>query len=100
MNIQPKYYFILLITAFFCQFNSSFGQDFFPPITNYSTDDYGHQYAPDNHGITQDKSGVMYFGNTGNVLAFDGTRWEEIPIVPQRVTRSLYTAKDGAIYVG
>jgi AraC family chitin signaling transcriptional activator len=89
-----------LITAFFCQFNSSFGQDFFPPITNYTTDDYGHQYAPDNHGITQDKSSVMYFGNTGNVLAFDGTRWEEISIVHQRVTRSLYTAKDGTIYVG
>ena len=100
MNIQPRYYFIVLITTFICQFNASFGQDFFPPITNYTTDDYGHEYAPDNHGVTQDKSGVMYFGNTGNILAFDGTRWEEIPIVSSRVTRSLYTAQDGTIYVG
>lgn len=100
MNTKLKYYFIVLFTAFFSQFSLTFGQDFFPPITNYTTDNYGHDYAPDNHSITQDKSGVMYFGNTGNVLAFDGTRWEEIPIVPQRVTRSLCTSKDGTIYVG
>ena len=100
MNIEPKYYLTFLIGIFFCQFNSLFAQDFFPPITNYTTEDYGHKYAPDNHGITQDHLGVMYFGNTGNILAFDGTRWDEIPVVPQRVTRSLYTAKDGTIDVG
>jgi serine phosphatase RsbU (regulator of sigma subunit) len=100
MNIQSKYYFILLITAFLCQSPYSLGQDFFPPISNFTIDDYGHDYAPDNHGITQDESGVMYFGNTGNILAFDGTRWEEIHVPTTRVTRSLYTAKDGTIYVG
>ena len=75
-------------------------QDFFPPITNYTSADYGDEFAPDNGGICQGNNGVMYFGNTGNILAFDGHSWSAIPTVPARVTHSLHTAKNGTIYAG
>ncbi|MEX1192836.1 MAG: SpoIIE family protein phosphatase [Brumimicrobium sp.] len=99
--IRIKIYSLTFLLGISLLFSVSLhSQDFFPPVTNYTTDDYGHNFAPDNHGITQDKSGVMYFGNTGNILTFDGTRWEKIPTVPTRITRSLYTSKNETIYVG
>ncbi|MDX1651633.1 MAG: triple tyrosine motif-containing protein [Brumimicrobium sp.] len=75
-------------------------QDFFPPISNYTSEQYSHEFSPDNHGITQDNLGIMYFGNTGHILSFDGTKWLSIEVVPARVTRSLYTSKKGIIYAG
>ena len=100
MKFTPKYISFLFAITFLSLFNSSYGQDFFPPITNYTTDNYGHDFAPENFGITQDRLGVMYFGNTSYILTFDGTRWDTIPVLPTRVIRSLYTAEDGTIYVG
>lgn len=79
---------------------TAFAQDFFPPITNYTTADYGMDFAPENHGICQDENGVMYFGNTGNILSFDGNEWRSIKVVPGRTTRSLLRASDGTIYAG
>jgi serine phosphatase RsbU (regulator of sigma subunit) len=58
------------------------------------------EFSPDNHGICQDENGVMYFGNTGEILTFDGNQWRSILVVPQRVTHSLLTSKNGTIYVG
>lgn len=89
-----------LLLILICGVSPLSAQDFFPPITNYTSADYGDEFAPDNGGICQGDNGVMYFGNTGNILAFDGHSWSAIQTVPARVTHALHTARDGTIYVG
>lgn len=53
-----------------------------------------------NWAITQGADGLMYFGNDGVILRFDGSRWDRIPVSPGRAVRSLGTAVDGRILVG
>lgn len=90
-----------LLILFSCLLGSiGFSQNIFPPITNYTSADYGSEFAPENHGICQDDKGVMYFGNTGNILSFDGSRWDAIPVVPTRACHALHYSSDGVIYVG
>ena len=47
----------------------------------------------------QDSDGVMYFGNRGAVLSYDGTQWRRHE-VPTSFIRGLALAPDGRIYVG
>ncbi len=98
--MKLKFNALLILLNTLILFSNSFAQDFFPPITNYTTEDYGIDFAPENQGICQDENGVMYFGNTGNILTFDGSQWGSIMTVPQRSTHSLLKAKNGVIYVG
>lgn len=90
----------LLIAIYILLGSVGFSQSIFPPITNYTSSDYGSQFAPENLGICQDDKGVMYFGNTGNILTFDGSRWDAIPVVPTRACHALHYASDKTIYVG
>jgi hypothetical protein len=48
----------------------------------------------------QDKRGVLYFGNSSNVLEYDGKNWRKIPIVKGVAVRSLYINSQGTIFVG
>jgi signal transduction histidine kinase/DNA-binding response OmpR family regulator len=64
---------------------------------NYSYFDYDHHAQ--NFCITQDRHGIIYVGNRGGVLIFDGVSWELIK-VPNTIVRSLTIAGDGRIYVG
>src|SRR5690554_2537039 len=90
----------LLIFFSFLLGSIGFSQNIFPPITNYTSANYGSEFAPENHGICQDDKGVMYFGNTGNILSFDGSRWDAIPVVPTRACHALHYSSNGVIYVG
>lgn len=98
--MKLNFYTLLIFITLLLFSKGVIAQDFFPPITNYTTADYGMDFAPENHGICQDENGVMYFGNTGNILSFDGNEWRNIKAVPGRVTHSLLHAKDGTIYAG
>jgi len=66
-----------------------------------------HNYLPQtynagsqNWSVTQDKRGVMYFGNNKGLLEFDGSRWRLYPIPSGEVVRSVHAGKDGRLYVG
>lgn len=61
---------------------------------------YGREFAPENFALTQSAEGLIYVGNIGNVLEFDGTSWRAIPVLNAKPVRSLHSAKDGTIYVG
>src|SRR5690554_6210073 len=90
-----------LLTALFLILRvAGFSQNIFPPFTNYTSADYGSEFAPENLGICQDSKGVMYFGNTGNILTYDGSRWGAIPVVPTRVCHALHYSSEGTIFVG
>src|SRR5690554_3872461 len=48
-----------LLTALFLILRvAGFSQNIFPPITNYTSADYGSEFAPENLGICQDSKGV------------------------------------------
>src|SRR5438128_950427 len=44
-----------------------------PGIVNYSKQAYNA--GTQNWSIAQDKSGILYFGNSQGLLSFDGTFW-------------------------
>lgn len=89
----------ILSIAFFISQNIK-AQGYFPPVVNYTTKDYGKDQTPENYGIIQDDRGVIYVGNSGNVLEFDGINWRKIPVVQSRYVWSLGKDSTGNIYVG
>jgi len=70
-----------------------------PFIRNFDPRSYGA--AAQNWSLAQDRQGVIYVGNVdGAVLAFDGARWQRIPVPNRAAVRSLALGADGRIYVG
>ena len=69
----------------------------FKYFKNYSYWDYDHQ--PQNWDITQDKNGLIYVGNNGGLLEFDGVSWRLIDI-PNYTVRSLALDDTGTVYIG
>jgi signal transduction histidine kinase/CheY-like chemotaxis protein/ligand-binding sensor domain-containing protein len=57
-------------------------------------------YAAHNQiwSIAQDRDGVMWFGNVGSVLAYDGVRWRRVSVPTQHV-RNLGFTPDGRLYL-
>ena len=66
----------------------------------YSQDQYGASMSPQNWAIAQDTRGVMYFGNTGGLLEFDGQWWKTIGLNNGSFVRSLAVDERGTVYVG
>jgi serine phosphatase RsbU (regulator of sigma subunit)/ligand-binding sensor domain-containing protein len=75
----------------FAQFNGY-------PIRNYTPKEYNG--FTQNWDCVQDKRGVMYFGNSSNILEYDGKNWRKIPVAPGVAVRSLFIDSLGVIYVG
>ena len=72
-----------------------------PFITNYSAKTYNG--VPQVWSVQEDESGIMYFGSTGNLLEYDGNKWQKIPRSTGSTAgtvRSMTKYKDGTIYVG
>lgn len=66
-----------------------------------------HTWVPkDYHGnaqiwsCTQDKRGVMYFGDSQQVIEFDGKMWKTIPTTNNSAVKSLGVDSLGRVYVG
>lgn len=104
MNKHLLTFYILLIC------HLSIGQDYYPPIVNYSSKEYrisklnedGSEIKmnPENYAIIQDQRGVMYFGNSNGVLEFDGQDWDYIEVVIGRYVKSLAIDSNGVVYAG
>ena len=58
-----------------------------------------YQASPQNWATVQDKRGVMFFGNTGGVLEYDGVSWRRIS-VGSGSARSLAVDDSGTVFVG
>lgn len=69
-----------------------------PQIINYSSKTY--QGGIQNWGVTQDKQGIMYFGNNEGLLSFDGRYWHVYPLPNATIVRSVCYDGKGRIYVG
>jgi DNA-binding response OmpR family regulator/signal transduction histidine kinase len=64
---------------------------------NFTPKDYNHQ--PQNWCIVQDQRGIIYVGNNGGLLEFDGVSWRLL-YVSNWVIRSMAIDKHGNIYTG
>lgn len=67
-------------------------------IRNYSPQEYGAHAQ--NLCITQDKRGVMYFGNNRGVLQYDGNYWEVLKVSNESSVSALSVDSNGRVYVG
>jgi len=105
MNFQKskKAFLPMLLFFYFCSFlhNDLCGIKMKNPgykyFKNYSYLEYDHH--PQNLCIVQDKKGIIYVGNLGGVLIYDGLHWQQIDI-PNMLVRSMAIGKDGYIYIG
>lgn len=90
---------LLLTICSLCCF-AALGQNFYPPIVNYSVKDFGKLKNPENYCVVQDHRGVMYFGNSHGVLEFDGEKWSFIQVGVGSFVRALAVDASGVIYAG
>ncbi|EPJ47207.1 MAG: hypothetical protein OFPI_31990 [Osedax symbiont Rs2] len=67
-------------------------------ITNYSPEDY--KGFRQNWAVTQDSSGVMYFGNNEGLFWFDGIKWGNTHVSDKTILYSLLSSSDGDLYFG
>lgn len=69
-----------------------------PFVTAYGWADY--DASPENWTITQDARGVLYVGNLGGVLEYDGAAWRLTPLPNRTAIRALTTDANGRVWVG
>jgi signal transduction histidine kinase/CheY-like chemotaxis protein len=69
-----------------------------PLVQNFPTRDY-QEHNQTWTGV-QDGDGVLYFGNRGCVLRYDGTRWSSLAVPNTTFVRGLALGRDDRIYVG
>ncbi|GAB2558032.1 hypothetical protein GCM10027085_56540 [Spirosoma aerophilum] len=67
-------------------------------LSVFSADQYKNH--DENFAISQDKRGLLYFGNFGGILEYDGISWRTIPTVAQTKVSALYYSHSGTMYVG
>lgn len=70
----------------------------YPLLTTYKPHEHGAE--PQNWSIAQTTDGLLYFGNTGGVVEFDGVSWRIIPVSNDSAVRSVEVCSDGRVYVG
>lgn len=63
---------------------------------NYTRKDYIN--SPQNWSIVQDQRGIIYVGNLGGLLQFDGVSWRTIKIT-NRTVRSLTVDQSDTVYI-
>src|SRR5689334_5956368 len=76
----------------------SFWSQGLPYITSYTSRDY--KVAGQNWAVTQDKSGLIYVGNTNGILQFDGVSWRLIRVTGNSPVKSLATDSHGRVFAG
>ncbi|MBL4655232.1 MAG: hypothetical protein JKY33_05365, partial [Bacteroidia bacterium] len=96
---------IVLLGTFCSSVVSSFAQTGIPFIYYYSPKEYAAKNEEYNSGtqnwsITQDKRGVMYFGNNDGVLIYDGIHWRMVTTSNGTTVRSLTVDINSRVYVG
>ncbi|MCB0833608.1 MAG: hypothetical protein KDC45_09115 [Bacteroidetes bacterium] len=69
-----------------------------PHLRNFSPKEYDAHNQ--NWIIERDSLGVLFIGNTGGILTYDGVAWNLLHVRNQSVVRALGRATDGRIYVG
>src|SRR5687768_363922 len=69
-----------------------------PAVQAFTSRDYDAD--PQIWAIATDARGLVYLGNKGCVLEYDGAAWRRIPIGNTIYVRAVALAPDGRVYVG
>jgi ligand-binding sensor domain-containing protein/DNA-binding CsgD family transcriptional regulator len=69
-----------------------------PYVQNYSKSTY--QAGNKNWSVAKDATGVMYFGNSGGLLSFDGRYWQLYRMPHKEIVRAVAPDNKGRVYVG
>ncbi|HVW15481.1 MAG TPA: triple tyrosine motif-containing protein [Mucilaginibacter sp.] len=69
-----------------------------PYVQNYTKAIY--QSGNQNWSVTKDEHGIMYFGNSGGLLTFDGRYWQSYAMPNGLIVRSVAADGKGKIYAG
>lgn len=70
-----------------------------PVLRHYAPGEHLHNMS--NPIVTQDVSGVIYFGCGGNLLTYDGARWGDLILPTESAgVREFAVTHDGTIYLG
>ncbi|HWD90401.1 MAG TPA: triple tyrosine motif-containing protein [Mucilaginibacter sp.] len=69
-----------------------------PYVQNYPKAVY--QSGNQNWSVTKDEHGIMYFGNSGGLLSFDGRYWQSYAMPNGLIVRSVAADGKGKIYAG
>jgi signal transduction histidine kinase/CheY-like chemotaxis protein len=69
-----------------------------PLFQNFAPRDYRAQNQT--WASVQDTDGLMYFGNRGCVLRYDGTQWNSLPVPNALFVRGLALGPDRTLYAG
>ncbi|MCP5102853.1 MAG: hypothetical protein GY950_05725, partial [bacterium] len=70
----------------------------FKYIRNYSRKEYDHR--PQNWSIVQDENGIIYVGNHGGLLQYDGVSWRLLRIPNWNVLSLAVHEKTGTLCIG
>ena len=91
----------LLVFIFLTSLSYCLSQRTTYKINYYSPRDYGKGHEAANHACVQDKNGVLYFGNAGGLLQYDGVSWSFIPVKNESAwIFALAVSDENIIYVG
>jgi serine phosphatase RsbU (regulator of sigma subunit)/ligand-binding sensor domain-containing protein len=91
----------LLIIIFLVSLGCCYPQKTTYKINYYSPREYGKGHEAKNLACVQDHNGVLYFGNAGGILQYDGVSWSFIPVKNQSMwIYALAISEDNVVYVG
>jgi serine phosphatase RsbU (regulator of sigma subunit) len=92
---------IIALLIFSCNITLCFSQVPGFSINHYSPKDYGTGREAANWACVQDMTGMLYFGNAGGVLRFDGSVWSFIPVKNQSLwIKGLAVSNESVVYAG
>ncbi len=78
----------------------AYSQNLNIPISNYDNKVYGRGYEAEVWAIACDQRNIIYAGNAGGVLEYDGSSWRFIPVREGVHIASLCVDEKGRVYVG
>ncbi|MBI4646687.1 MAG: SpoIIE family protein phosphatase [Bacteroidia bacterium] len=97
--VKAWFYFLCSVVLLLA-ISESYSQTVKFPVANYTSNDYGRWHESSNLAIIQDSYGILYFGNAGGILQYDGIRWNFISINKNAWVYSLAIDSSNNIYVG
>jgi serine phosphatase RsbU (regulator of sigma subunit) len=97
--ISIAFFLIISLNALLAQ--SGFSAFLNKYVTNYTPKEYGLGFNAQCWSVCQDSTGIMYFGNSANILTFDGFHWDNVPVSKNSgYVRSLLSSVSGDVFWG
>ncbi|HUX97631.1 MAG TPA: SpoIIE family protein phosphatase [Bacteroidales bacterium] len=95
MKIIASLFLLFISTSYTVSQSSGF------KINYYSPKDYGIGREATNYACVQDRNGILYFGNAGGLLQYNGNSWSYIPVKNQSLwIKAIAVSDENVIYAG